>query len=204
MLDSLEVLKLNKQHEPIFLDTPRRTFGDLASYLDSGKRKLLAYDIQFYQREDGSYIFPGDLDYSLPKQMQLVDWDDWITLPIRSYDLYVSTAKTKIRVPRVVVSPNYADMPIKRHRLNFHTVYEIYKGICAYTKRKLTKAEANLDHVVPKSKGGKHTWGNVVLCDKRVNNKKGSKLPKEAGLPDVSPIVPQPLPSRIYLNGIYF
>ncbi|MGB3695162.1 MAG: HNH endonuclease [Spirulinaceae cyanobacterium] len=50
---------------------------------------------------------------------------------------------------------------------------------CQYcdSKKKLT-----LDHVIPRSKGGKHTWDNVVTACERCNSKKGSRTPTEAGL----------------------
>jgi 5-methylcytosine-specific restriction endonuclease McrA len=40
----------------------------------------------------------------------------------------------------------------------------------------------NLDHVVPKSRGGTHTWDNVVSACRRCNSKKENRLFQEAGL----------------------
>jgi 5-methylcytosine-specific restriction endonuclease McrA len=40
----------------------------------------------------------------------------------------------------------------------------------------------NLDHVVPKSKGGLHTWENVVAACRRCNSRKENRRPEEAGL----------------------
>ncbi|MGI9609018.1 MAG: HNH endonuclease [Acidimicrobiia bacterium] len=39
----------------------------------------------------------------------------------------------------------------------------------------------SLDHVLPRSKGGDHTWENVVACCRPCNIRKGDRLPKEAG-----------------------
>lgn len=40
-----------------------------------------------------------------------------------------------------------------------------------------------LDHVIPRSKGGKHTWDNVVTACERCNAKKGDRTPLQAGMP---------------------
>jgi 5-methylcytosine-specific restriction endonuclease McrA len=40
-----------------------------------------------------------------------------------------------------------------------------------------------VDHVVPKSRGGKDTWKNLVTACTSCNNKKGSRTPDEARMP---------------------
>ena len=40
----------------------------------------------------------------------------------------------------------------------------------------------NLDHVIPKSRGGTHTWDNVVAACRRCNSKKENRLVADAGL----------------------
>ncbi|HEY9612200.1 HNH endonuclease [Allocoleopsis sp.] len=39
-----------------------------------------------------------------------------------------------------------------------------------------------LDHVIPRSKGGKHTWDNVVIACERCNSRKGDRTPQQAGM----------------------
>ncbi len=43
--------------------------------------------------------------------------------------------------------------------------------------------QLTLDHVIPRSTGGKHTWDNVVTACQRCNNRKGSRTPIQAGMP---------------------
>ena len=48
-----------------------------------------------------------------------------------------------------------------------------------------------MEHVVPRSKGGATEWKNVVLADKRINNIRGNRSLKEAGLTlKIQPKVP--------------
>lgn len=43
-------------------------------------------------------------------------------------------------------------------------------------------AAENLDHVVPRSRGGTHTWENVVAACRRCNSRKENRLIEDAGL----------------------
>lgn len=47
---------------------------------------------------------------------------------------------------------------------------------CGHTKN------LTLDHVIPRSKGGKHTWDNVVIACERCNSRKGDRTPQQAGM----------------------
>ena len=48
--------------------------------------------------------------------------------------------------------------------------------------QKLGGIEADIDHIVPRSQGGKNSWDNMVVCSKNINRKKGNKTPEQAGL----------------------
>ena len=66
--------------------------------------------------------------------------------------------------------------------LSRQNIYERDGGQCQYTGKKLNSNECNLDHVIPRSKGGSNTWENLVLCDPAVNSKKGNRFNHEVGL----------------------
>ena len=51
---------------------------------------------------------------------------------------------------------------------------------CQYCGRTLPSAELTLDHVLPRSRGGKTTWENVVAACKLCNHRKGDRTPAEA------------------------
>jgi len=53
------------------------------------------------------------------------------------------------------------------------------KGVCQYCKRSTPPKELTMDHIVPVSRGGKSTKGNVVPCCKECNNAKKQLLPME-------------------------
>jgi 5-methylcytosine-specific restriction endonuclease McrA len=53
--------------------------------------------------------------------------------------------------------------------------------MCQYCSTRLRGAELTLDHVMPKVKGGRGTWENLVTCCKGCNKKKGKRTIKELG-----------------------
>ena len=77
---------------------------------------------------------------------------------------------------------NYARVPKKRPKLSARAIRERDGNRCQYTGRLLHPDEGNLDHIVPRSRGGADTWENLVWSAKDVNQRKADRLPHEAGL----------------------
>lgn len=53
------------------------------------------------------------------------------------------------------------------------------QGLCYYCAKKIKPEEVTMDHIVPLSRGGKSTKGNVVPCCKECNNEKKYLTPAE-------------------------
>ena len=135
------------------------------------------------------------LEISSEDNIRPVSWAEWVTLAPRPDDDVIHTTKLVIRAPTVIVAVHYGGFPSRRPKLSLREVARRDGGICQYTRKKLAPHEMSLDHVVPKSRGGDpKSWTNVVLADKRVNNKKGNRLNHEIGLRLIKePTVPAPI-----------
>ena len=168
ILTKATVLVLNRNWQAINVRTPQEAFCMMASNVAT------ALEIE---REDAS----GPLD-PRPSTLRPVPWDEWITLPIRPQDDAVQTVRGPIRVPTVIVAVNYAKVPKKRPKLCAKTIRERDGNRCQYTGTLLKPDEGSLDHVLPRSRGGKDAWENLVWSSKAVNSRKGNRLPHEAGL----------------------
>lgn len=142
------VLVLNRYWQAIHVKTPAEAFCMLSTGTAS------ALDMH----EDGSMI--------------PVRWEAWLKLPVREGDRAAHTPRGAVRVPTVLVAANYTKVPLRRPRFCSKSIWERDGGICQYTGRKLTPAEGNIDHVLPRSRGGKTNWENCVLADSRVNTRK--------------------------------
>ena len=131
-------------------------------------------------------------------------WDEWITLPIREQDNAVRTARGAIRVPTVIVAVNFAKVPKKRPKLCAKSIRERDGNRCQYTGQLLKPEEGSLDHVLPRSRGGRDTWENLVWSCKDVNARKGDRLPHEAGLKLLSvPRAPKELPVSVTIRNAH-
>ena len=74
----------------------------------------------------------------------------------------------------------YIYIPFKSVVLSRQNVFKRDGGECLYcTSRK----DLTLDHVIPKSRGGKSTWDNLATACKKCNSIKGDKTPDEAEMP---------------------
>ena len=67
----------------------------------------------------------------------------------------------------------------RRFRKSNWWMRRIQEGVCYYCYRKVGRANLTMDHVVPLSRGGKSTKGNLVPACKDCNNKKKYLLPIE-------------------------
>ena len=95
---------------------------------------------------------------------------------------------TPVRSPsQVVYVPGHIRLTIAGHEriwkvppVNRREVLKRDRHTCQYCGH--TK-QLTLDHVIPRSKGGKHSWDNVVTACERCNGRKGDRTPIQAGMP---------------------
>jgi 5-methylcytosine-specific restriction endonuclease McrA len=163
---------------------------------DGGKNPpAVAIDMEFAIGPDGT------VDWDNPTNTIPVGWDVWKTLAVRDHDLVIHTTNMTIRAPRVIIQPNYGKMPTVQPRPTKEAIRKRDGGICQYTGEVLTWKEGNIDHVTPRSQGGRNTFENMVWCHKDINSKKADKTPKQAGLTLIrKPFAPKSLPISSTIN----
>jgi 5-methylcytosine-specific restriction endonuclease McrA len=171
ILNKATVLVLNRNWQAIHVRTPQEAFCMMATNAATG------------------------LEIQGQDHIRPVRWEEWIRLPVRDQDEAVHTVRGPIRVPTVVVAVNYARVPKKRPKLCARAIRERDGNRCQYTGALLRPDEGSLDHVVPRSRGGRDTWENLVWAAKAVNHRKADRLPHEAGLrllavPRAPPVLP--------------
>jgi len=144
------------------------------------------------------------LDFGNGEEMRPTKCEEWFSLPVRETDNFVGTVHGPVRVPTVIVLARYDKVPKHRPKLSGRGIWERDGGVCQYTGRKLSRDEGNIDHVVPRSRGGKTSWENCVLADKKVNSRKANRTPEEVGLKLIKkPNPPRDLPASYYIRNTY-
>ena len=171
-MKAYKILVLNKFYFPIGVEGVERTFGNIFS--GSVIPLDISYEVDIY----------GETDFSSIEYFTAIKTvEEWLSLPIRPYDEYIQTARGPVRIPQVVICSTFDK--IIYNKVQFPTKQNIYKRdnfTCVYTGKKLTKEELSVDHVIPKSRGGKNTWENLVTCSRLLNSQKSNMTVEDVGL----------------------
>lgn len=177
LLQRASVLVLNRQWLAISSVTPIAAFG----HLSTGSARALRLD---------------------ESAIQSIDWEGWQKLDVDARFPSIGTPRGPIRIPTVIVLAHYGRVPMVVPSFGFRGLWERDGGRCQYTGRTLLASEANIDHVIPRSRGGRDCWENCVLADRRVNTRKGSRTLAEAGLKLLrQPRAPQAVPSTLRIRN---
>ena len=133
--------------------------------------------------------------------MSPLKWNEWIKLNCDD-DFHIKTINGKIKIPKIIILCHYNQVPKKRPKFTMNNIWERDNGMCQYSGVKLKPNEGNIDHIIPKSKGGKTTWDNCVLAHKKINAKKADRTPEEASLTLLKPAKePNIMPTSYYIRN---
>jgi 5-methylcytosine-specific restriction endonuclease McrA len=121
--------------------------------------------------------------------IQIISWQRAVTLlaldkveVVDEYDAEIRAQSMIVRIPSIVrlrkSFRRYAK-PVKFSRVNIYA-RDGYR--CQYCGAKCTIDELTYDHVIPRSKGGRTTWENIVAACYLCNRRKANRTPAEAGM----------------------
>jgi 5-methylcytosine-specific restriction endonuclease McrA len=136
-----------------------------------------------------------DLAQVVDEEYKTYSFEDWRALSRDKREHpagFVATPTFRVAVPEVIALKVYDKLPASDVKFTRRNIYEHYGYRCCYCNKKLPTQLLNLDHVVPRSRGGPTDWTNIVTSCIHCNLKKADRLPKEAGLKlHVSPSKPR-------------
>ena len=156
------VLVLNKLFMAVHVISVRRAFcllcKELAEVVSQEDGQFATYNFETW-RELSEYR----------AQNFTQDDDDW-----------VRTFNSRIQVPRVIRLVGYEKLPKHTVKFNRRNIFARDNNQCQYCGRKFPTTELSLDHVIPRSQGGKSTWENICCACVNCNVRKGGRTPKQA------------------------
>ena len=102
--------------------------------------------------------------------------------PLEFQEALAHSPSTTLQVPSVIklncaVKAAWNSVRFTRRHVYYRDGYR-----CQYCGKVFSPNKLNLDHVVPRSRGGLTTWENVVTCCINHNRQKGGRMPREAGM----------------------
>ena len=101
---------------------------------------------------------------------------------IESYTRKINSASESFALPSVIVLNRYVKFRFSYVSCSRVNLFHRDQGQCQYCGKSQDSKLMTIDHVIPKSRGGKNTWENLVVACKKCNQKKGNKTPIEAGM----------------------
>ena len=97
---------------------------------------------------------------------------------VSEYNQVVRSPSIELKLPSVVSLKDYIPLPERAAFTRFN-VFLRDKFMCQYCG---SKRELTFDHLLPRSKGGKTDWDNVVTACSNCNVKKGGRLINQSGM----------------------
>lgn len=119
---------------------------------------------------------------------------------------WVHTPRLVIAVPRVIRLTRYGGRPHREVRLTRRNIHARDLSRCHYCGERFPSRELTVDHVIPRSRGGRDTWENLVTACVPCNTRKGNRTPQGANMrlrrtptkPRTNPTIAQRLKSPKY------
>jgi 5-methylcytosine-specific restriction endonuclease McrA len=105
----------------------------------------------------------------------------------RRHSGWVRTVSFEIEVPKIVRLQFYGRYPDRVAKFNRRNIFARDRRRCQYCGKRFPMPELSIDHVVPRSQGGRSTWTNVVCACVACNKAKGGQTPEQAGMRLIRP-----------------
>lgn len=100
---------------------------------------------------------------------------------VSEYEREIHSPSWKIRLPSVISLKEYVSTS-RRPAFTRFNVFLRDRFSCQYCGHPFPTHDLTFDHVIPRARGGRTSWTNVVTACAPCNLKKGAKLPREAGM----------------------
>ncbi len=116
------------------------------------------------------------------------DWrqytlEEWIERYHRLEDeSVVKTIRNRIEIPDVLILTSMDKPPKYNVKFSYQNIVTRDNFICQYCNQVFDRKDLTVDHVTPKSKGGKSTWENCVAACFNCNTSKADKTPSEVNM----------------------
>ena len=124
-----------------------------------------------------------DLARVVTEEYQTHNFTSWAELSAHVQaegNQFLHSPSIRLMIPEVILLTRYNRLPPRLVKFNRRNIYVRDHFTCQYCGRKPPREDLTIDHVLPKSRGGRSEWENVVLACQRCNAKKGSMLLEHA------------------------
>lgn len=163
------VLVLNKLWQAINVCSTKRAlcflYAGHAKAVESQNGTYETYDFSKWVEYSQNFIFPTC--YNTNQEIN---------------HSFIHTVSFSLKSPNIIILSFYSNYPNLKIKLSRENIYKRDKYTCQYCSKKLDQKQLNIDHIIPRHRGGKTAWTNVVSCCFECNLKKGGKILPETDM----------------------
>ena len=117
-----------------------------------------------------------------PDTLAVYAFQEWIRLLDPPTRHFVRSPSVRIPIPEVVVLRGYDRVPCHEAPFTRRNLFLRDDFTCQYCGRRASAERLSIDHVTPRSRGGRTSWENCVLACVSCNARKADRSLKETGL----------------------
>lgn len=121
--------------------------------------------------------------------LRIINWKKAITMlclgkveVIEEYSREIHSVSFTVKLPSVVRLLRMVKRPKTPVKFSRQNIYARDRYKCQYCGDRFSTEDLTYDHVIPKSRGGRTEWKNIVTCCIDCNRKKGGRKPSEASM----------------------
>lgn len=114
-----------------------------------------------------------------PETFEPMTFERWCDVDLPDLR-WIRTPSGKIPAPELVVLKKYGERPPRRVNFSRPNLWRRDEFQCQYCGVELPASRLQVEHVLPRSRGGQTTWDNVVAACEDCNARKADRTPSEA------------------------
>ncbi len=171
-----KVLVLNKLYVAIRVVSAKRAFTMLCRNL-----------AEVIHVDDGKFVNYDFASWAELSQIKRQLGDDTDVASV--CEDYVRTVRFDVAVPRVIRLFGYDRLPQQVVKLNRRNLFARDRNTCQYCGKHFSTCDLSIDHIVPRTQGGRDSWENLVCACIRCNARKGGRTPLQAQMHLIRPPV---------------
>ena len=131
-------------------------------------------------QDHAQVIYTGDENFCL------MDSAAWLALSREASpednEVYIQTVRLRIRMPKVLLLRSYDKLPTQEIKFTRDNIFERDDHRCQYCGNHFDAVHLNMDHVIPRDRGGRTSWENIVTSCIKCNSRKANRLPHQANM----------------------
>ena len=131
-------------------------------------------------QDHAQVIYTGDENF------RLMDSAAWLALSLEASpedsEAYIQTVQLRIRLPNVLLLRRYDKLPTQEIKFTRDNLFERDDYRCQYCGNHFDAVHLNMDHVIPRDRGGRTSWENIVTSCIKCNSRKANRLPHQANM----------------------